>query len=163
MQIINKAVIGSRSCIIEYNDTDDFSSLPYDLCTQVYGVCFYEDKIIVVHEGKRDIWMLAGGSIESGETYEQTLRREVQEESNMEIITWTPLGWQKIVYNDNGEAVIQLRAVCRVKPLGEFIKDPAGTVDKMELINPDDYRKYFDWGDIGEWIINSAKQKVNLI
>ena len=163
MQIKNKAVIGHRNCFIEYNDTDDFSQLPRDLCTQVYGVAFFDGKIIIVHDSKRDLWTLVGGTIELGENYEETLRREIQEESNMEVTAWQPLGYQKITYEDNSETIIQLRAVCKARPLGEFVSDPAGGIDIMKLIHPEDYRKYFDWGEIGEWIIKTAQEKVELI
>jgi len=33
---------------VKYYDLDSFDSLPYDKCQQVYGVCFYENKMVIV-------------------------------------------------------------------------------------------------------------------
>ena len=161
MQINSRATFDGRDCAIEYNDAEDFSQLPRELCTQIYGVCFLNDKMVLVHCMDTNKWGLVGGTIESGETYEQALKREIQEESNMEVLAWKPIGYQKIVYDDNGEILFQLRAVCKVRPLGKFISDPDGDVDEIKLIIPDDYRTYFDWGETSERIMEVAKMELN--
>lgn len=69
---------------LTYTDEHSFDNLPYDQCQQVYGVCFYDDQIVVV-KNKENEWTLVGGTIEHGETYLETLRREVEEEANMKI------------------------------------------------------------------------------
>ena len=140
---------------ILYEDLDDFSVLPRELCTQVYGVCFCDDKLVIGFGGKKNGWGLIGGTIEPTETFDETLKREIIEESNMEVIKWLPIGYQKIT-DKNGQVKYQLRTACLVRKLGEFLSDPAGSIKEVKLINPATYKEYFDWGEIGDRIINRA-------
>ena len=50
------------------------------------------------------------------------------------------------------------RYVCTVRPYGKFVSDPAGGITEIKLIDPKDSKKYFDWGKIGERIINRATE-----
>lgn len=43
-----------------------------------------------------------------------------------------------------------------VEPIGKLQKDPAGSVTEIKLIDPKDYKKYFDWGKIGDRIMERA-------
>ena len=142
--------------IFEYSDSDSFNNLEYSLCKQTYGVCFYGNKMVIGFGGKKEGWGLIGGTIEKGETFEQTLRREIQEESNMEILGFLPIGYQKVINPQNQSFTYQLRFVCIVRPYGPFVSDPDDSIKEIKLIDPMDYKKYFDWGDIGESIINRA-------
>lgn len=152
----NNLFYGGVKYIVEYSDTDSFDDLDKSKCTQTYGVCFYDDKMVVVHNGHKDTWGLVGGTIEKGESFEEALRREIREESNMEILSFQPIGYQKVIdTRDNGE-IYQLRFLCIVQPYGPFVEDPAGAVTDIKLINPKDYKQYFDWGEIGERIIYRA-------
>ncbi len=60
----------------------------------------------------------------------------------------------------------QLRYLCTVEPVGPFTEDPDGKIAEIKLINPADYKQYFDWGQIGERIIERAvelKEKLNTV
>ena len=147
--------------LFEYSDTDDFSVLPQDRIKQVYGVCFVGNQIVIGYGGMKKGWGLIGGSIEKGETIEQTLKREICEESNLEVLSFLPIGYQKLTNQKNGKVIFQLRCVCKVESLGKFVVDGGDGVTskgitEIKLINPIDYRKYFDWGEIGEHIIKRA-------
>jgi hypothetical protein len=72
----------------------------------------------------------------------------------MRILNSTPIGYQEVQIDD--KIIYQLRYACIVEPYGEFISDPAGSVTKIKLIDPKDYKQYFDWGKIGERIIERA-------
>ncbi len=149
--------------IIEYCDADSFDELEYSKRRQVYGVCFYGDKIVIGHNGKKDTWGLIGGTIEKGETFEQTFKREIQEESNMEVLSQIPIGYQKVTDTRDGSFVYQLRNVALVRPYGPFVSDPAGSVVEIAIIDPKDYKNYFNWGKNGERVIGRAlelKQKL---
>ena len=142
--------------IFEYSDADSFDELDYNLCRQVYGICFFDDKMVIGYGGQKHDWGLIGGTIEAGETFEQTLKREIQEESNMGVLKCIPVGYQKVIDTRNGSHIFQLRYVCTVRPIGPFTSDPAGGVTEIKLISPNDYKQYFDWGKIGERMIGRA-------
>ena len=142
---------------IEYEEVESFEGLSKGQVTQVYGVCFCGDKLVIGFGGNKHDWGLIGGTIEPGESYEQTLVREVQEESNMRVVSTRPIGYQKVI-GPSGQVDYQLRYMCKVEPIGEFVADPAGSVTEIKLINPSEYRQYFDWGEVGEAIIARALQ-----
>lgn len=145
--------------IMQYKDCDDFSILPYKECSQIYGVCFLnKDEIVIVHHSFKDTWGLVGGTIEQGETFHDAFRREVQEESNMEVLNWKPIGYQKVIDTRDNSYFYQLRVAANVKPYGLFVNDPAGSVDSIAIIDIQDYKKYFDWKRIGDRIMERAKE-----
>jgi 8-oxo-dGTP pyrophosphatase MutT (NUDIX family) len=139
--------------IFEYSDADSFDNLEKTKCTQIYGVCFYDGKIVIVFNSIKKTWGLAGGTIEKGESFEETLKREILEESNMEVISFLPIGYQKVTKKD-GSFKYQLRYVCKVRPYGPFISDPAdGIISEIKLIDPSEYKKYVNWGRIGDRLV----------
>jgi len=142
--------------IFEYEDANSFDNLEYDKCRQAYGACFCDDKLVIGFGGKKNDWGLIGGTIEPGEKFEETLKREIQEESNMEVLKALPIGYQKVIDTRDDSYIYQLRYACLVKPLGTFVSDPAGSVTEIKLIDPLEYKQYFDWGKIGERIIERA-------
>lgn len=66
-----------------------------------------------------------------------------------------PIGYQKVTGED-GKVEYQLRTWCRVQPRGPFVADPDHGVKKIKLIDPKDYKQYFDWGEVGDRIIERA-------
>ncbi|HWA51958.1 MAG TPA: NUDIX hydrolase [Patescibacteria group bacterium] len=136
-----------------YKDIDSFSDIPLEKIRQCYGVCFYQNKIVLgVY---KDHWSLIGGTREKGEKPEETLRREILEESNMELINYLPIGFQYIP-GDGSNDFYQLRYICKVKPYGDFVKDPGGNVTGIEIINSEDFLNYVKWGKVGERILERA-------
>jgi len=151
--------------IFEYTDCNSFDHLEKDLIKQTYAVCFLEntDKIMIVHNGKKDTWGLIGGSVEEGESLEQTLRRELQEEGNLKLISCKALGYQKVIDTRDNSFIYQVRYFAVATPYGDFVSDPDGTIDKVVVIDPLEYKKYFDWKKIGDEIFKKAlKIKNNL-
>lgn len=59
-----------------------------------YGVAFKNGKFLMVFNVKRNGWEMPGGSIESGESVEDAVKREFLEESgyNIEVIEIRDLG-----------------------------------------------------------------------
>lgn len=150
-----------KTYIFEYHDADSFDDLNYKQCTQAYGVCFCGDKIVIGFGGGKNDWGLIGGTIEPGETFEETLAREIQEEANMKVLKSRPIGYQKVTDTETGEIFYQLRYFCIVEPYGPFVSDPAGGVKEIKLIDPKDTKKYFDWGAIGDRIGERAMEFYN--
>lgn len=150
-----------KEWIYEYFDSIKFDELPQDRIKQAYGVCFYGNDMVIGYGGLKKGWGLIGGSLEPGETYENALVREIKEESNMEIVSYIPIGYQKLTNVENGKLIFQLRYACKVKPIGEFSIDGGDGITekgitKIKLIDPLTYKEYFDWGEIGDYIIKKA-------
>lgn len=159
MVIKNKLKYDNNEYKLEYHDCENFYTLPYEKCNQIYGVCFYKEKIVI---GFGTSWSLIGGTIEreKKEDINDTLIREVREESNMKVLRSYPIGYQKVTDN-LGNSIYQLRSVAKVEPIGKFEKDPDNGIKKIKLINPNEYKDYFDWGKIGERIIQRAIELKN--
>jgi len=162
MQINETMVYLGKKYPLHYEDKDDFSDLPHEKCTQVYGICFYKSKVVLGFSRKMQKWSLLGGTIEPNEKFVDALTREVQEESNMKVIKYWPIGFQKLTNDTN----YQLRYACTVEPYGPFVADPdAGEghgVDRITLIDPQDFKKYLNWGNIGDRLIERALEIVKL-
>ena len=139
---------------VVYEDLDSTESLKNKVIQGVHAYCFYQDRLVVVHDKDKDKWTPPGGGTEAGETIEQTVTREVLEESNMRVLKQQIIGYQTVFETD--KQVIQTRSVCLVEPIGAFNGDPAGDIDRIELIDPADYKNYFDWGEIGEHVMQRA-------
>lgn len=156
-KLTSQITYNGKTSTLKYTDTDSFDNLEMKKCRQVYGVCFCDDRMVIVLNGNKSNWGLPGGTLEEGESIEEALKREMMEETNMRVEKWRPLGVQEVIHGD-GSSIYQLRVVCKVSPVGPFVYDPDGTVTEIKLIDPNDYKKYFDWGEIGEKIVNRAKE-----
>ena len=144
---------GTTTSIV-YEDADSFELLDQTKVKQSYGVCLVDGKMVIVLNGEKNTWGLVGGSIEDGESYEDCLIREIKEESNMKVLEFKPIGYQTVYMGD--KIFHQLRYICIVEPYGKFVSDPAGKITEIKLIDPKDYKQYFDWGEIGDRIMQRA-------
>jgi len=144
---------------VVYKESDPLEDLDGKTLHSVHCFCFYKDKMVLVNH-PRSGWVPLGGGIDGKETYEETVVREAKEESNMEVIYQELIGFQDS-YGEDG-TVRQTRSFCKVKPYGPFINDPDGEIKEIKLINPKDYKKYFDWGEIGDRIMERAVDLNNI-
>ncbi len=140
-----------------YKDIDSELDFKDKEISGVHAYCFYEDKLVVVYSDKKGYWTPPGGGVERGETARDAVTREVKEETNMKVLKQRFVGLQEI--SEPGKVVIQTRSVCIVEPYGPFVEDSDnGEITKIELIDPKDYKKYFDWGEIGDHIMERVLQ-----
>ncbi len=154
MELFDSFLYENQQYQVVYREVDSFAGLTG--VNQCYGVCFYHDKIVLGYHSGKNTWSLLGGKPEPGETFEQTLAREVQEESNMRILSQRPLGYQSVTKPD-GTVSAQLRFVCEVEPIGPFVGDPAPNgVSKIEFFDPSEVPSLLGWGKIGEQVIERA-------
>ena len=137
-----------------YREDDPLKDLDGKILQAVHAFCFFNAKLVVVYAAEKGYWAPPGGGIELGETYEEAVIREVKEETNMKVLNQKLIGYQDI-YEPN-RVVRQTRSVCIVEPYGPFVKDPDGDVTEIKLIDPADYKKYFDWNEIGDHIMQRA-------
>lgn len=68
----------------------------------VRGIIFCDGKLAMVHSLKYDYYKFPGGGIENGETHEQTLCREVMEETGLEIHPSTIEEYGLVVRKEKG-------------------------------------------------------------
>jgi ADP-ribose pyrophosphatase YjhB (NUDIX family) len=139
---------------VVYDDVKNVADLGDKKIQAVHAYCFCGDKLVLVYAKDKGYWSPPGGSVEEGENIYDAVKREVKEETNMNVRKQSIIGCQDI-FEPQG-IVSQTRSVCIVEPYGPFDSDPDGDITKIELIDPRDYKKYFDWGEIGDRIMQRA-------
>lgn len=139
---------------VVYEDAEAIQDLGVRTIKAVHAYCFYRGKLVVVWAEDKQYWTLPGGGIEEGETIEEAVIREVEEESNMKVLKQVLLGVQDIFEGEN--IVSQTRSLCIVEPHGPFISDPDGDITEIKLVDPSDLKQYVDWGEIGDHLLERA-------
>jgi 8-oxo-dGTP diphosphatase len=92
-------------------DTLDASSSPRVFRIGVFALIFNEQgHILLGHRRDTDWWNLPGGGMEIGETVDEALRREVQEETGLEIEVERLVG----VYSKPQKQEVVLTFRCRI-------------------------------------------------
>jgi ADP-ribose pyrophosphatase YjhB (NUDIX family) len=139
---------------VVYNDVYDVRDFVGKNIEGVHAYCFYGDKLVLVYSHAKKHWTPPGGGVEVGEDVETAVRREVAEETNMKVLWQQLIGCQDV--SKPAGIYSQTRSVCIVEPNGPFVSDPDGDISKIALIDPKDYKQYFDWGEIGDHIMKRA-------
>lgn len=145
--------LGKELTVIYYEDLDPNQNLENKILQTACAYCFYENRM-VLSKHCRHGWTPPGGHIEKGETIEETVVREVQEESNMKVLHQELIGYQDIYEPDR--TIRQTRSFCIVEPYGDFVSDPGEDITEIKLIDPKDFKQYFDWLKIGDRIMERA-------
>jgi len=65
-------------------------------CNQAYGICFVATGEILLVRLEGDYWNLPGGGVEPGESLEEALRREVDEEACARVTDCSYIGCQRV-------------------------------------------------------------------
>ncbi|MEI6305143.1 MAG: NUDIX domain-containing protein [Candidatus Taylorbacteria bacterium] len=167
--IINSSFISRISGLkwdAKYEELDSFDSirsLPKPSKGGAAGAfCFCVDKLVIVYANKRKAWEIPGGGLEEGEIIEECITREIKEETNMKVLELFPLGYDTLTNPETQEKIYQLRFVAKVEPYGPFVADLAldGDITEVKLIDPNDYKKYFDWGERGDAMMKKAMKLI---
>jgi len=87
-------------------------------------ILLQDDKILFVKHRKhsRSYWVLPGGTVEWGETLEETAKREIKEETNLEIAFGEPVFINEAIPEDGQQHIIDF--YCTGKILGGDLKIP---------------------------------------
>jgi len=111
--------------------------------------------MVVVYSESKKRWTPPGGGVESVETIQETAVREIKEETNMRVIKRSIIGYQDVM--EPTGVITQVRSVCLVEPYGDFVSDPDdGEITEIKLIDPKEYKHYFNWMDIGDHLTKRA-------
>ncbi|MEM7032751.1 MAG: NUDIX hydrolase [Chloroflexota bacterium] len=121
---------------------------PLDLVTQAYGICFASDyQILLISEDNR-YWNLPGGTVEANETLAETLKREVWEEANADVLDYAYIGCQRI---DDPEAPSGKRQYYQTRFWARIALQPFNpqfeTIAR-KLIAPDQFLSTLSWGHV---------------
>lgn len=120
--------------------------------SQVYCIGNINGQVPIVTYNKkgRDQYNLPGGTRENGETIEQTLRREIEEEINCNIIDYKIIGIQQNISHIDKNPPFQIRVYAELERKGKFKGDVGGSVTGYKLTNIDDLEKTINWGEVGD-------------
>lgn len=132
-----------------------FKNINPKLVTQVYGLIFNKkNQMLIVFNGKNNLWQLPGGKPEGVETYYQTLKRELIEEANI-ILDDTTIedGYYQNVFKNDELTNIQLRCCARPKIIKKFVSDPDESIIEIRWIELEELDHYLPWGKALDCII----------
>jgi 8-oxo-dGTP pyrophosphatase MutT (NUDIX family) len=124
---------------------------------QVYIVGDLDGNVPIVRYEGEGSDNLPGGKTEKGESIGETISREVQEEINCEVLSWEPLGYQKLTEPD-GTEYYQLRVFAKLRSLGDFVEDVGGQVIGHSLVSLDELNQHIKYGEVGDRLVRLAKK-----
>jgi len=127
--------------------------------TQVQAIPFVDDNHIVIYKHIDGYYGLPGGSVESGETFEIALKREVREEIACEVLDCAMIGYMKNIRVGQEKETYQLRYWAKVKLLDEPIADPCGKAVAREVVGLGTAVEKLNWGERGRILIELAAKK----
>lgn len=143
-------------CDVHHFDVDNFDEIPDHLKLKAHAVCMHNGKMLIVNHPEWDIWSIPGGTRDDGESIEETLKREIHEETNCKVVNLTPAAYQKVVSPDGKKYHYRLQYLCNVIPLGEFKRDVAGDINKISWIEPNKFEEYIENKEFKKMTIRRA-------
>lgn len=155
MQIKSTLINGSGQVLdVFYRDINSSSDILGKKINGIRVYCFCDEKLVVVYDKDKKCWLPPGGGVEMGESAEDAAIRETKEETNMKVLQYEFIGIQDIF--ESNRTISEVRFVCMVEPYGPFVSDPDGDITEIKLIDPKDFKQYFDWGEIGDHLMARA-------
>jgi ADP-ribose pyrophosphatase YjhB (NUDIX family) len=116
--------------------TGDFNNIPSSKVSQVYGIIYNDINEILLVKNRNKDWILPGGRVEIGESYLQTLNRELYEESATYINQQSVLpcyyqhAYKKQVQEWISD-IYQLRYFAKFAKADKFVSDPDGGISEI--------------------------------
>ena len=141
---------------LELYETDDINNLGFT--NQCQAVPFVDDEHIVIFKHIDGYYGLPGGTVVKGERFEDTLKREVMEESGCEVLDCSPIGYFEDTEIPSGKIKYQLRYWAQVKPVSKP-QDPDGKAIDIEIVKFKDANSKLGWGERGQILLDLAARK----
>ena len=148
-----------------WHETDKLPKIAY---TQVYPIAFNKSgKVMVARKLRTKVWNLPGGTPEYGETFEETVIREADEEASIDISHIKLLGYSDTQVPKNRAGIrpgrhVQLRCFAMIDKINPRKPDPDGGVIRVrKLIDVKDFSEYIRWHGVGRAIIKAALKEYN--
>jgi ADP-ribose pyrophosphatase YjhB (NUDIX family) len=135
-------------------DSTEYENL--DPIRQVQAVCFVDDTHVVLYKSQRDNYGCPGGHPEKGESWEETLKREVSEEVAGDLLACGPIAYIKETNLDTGNVEYFLRYWARVKLLDKSICDPCDPERTRHIFSLKEAVERLNWGENGKILIDLA-------
>ncbi len=130
--------------LCDYIDTQEFDQ--FTPVRQSQAVCQTEDGEFVYIENRNGSFGLPGGTVEEGESLEETLERELMEEASVKVLKAWPLLVVRIVNPKTMEIYYQARYGTIVECLDQPITDPDQHVIARHLGTEQDVISRLGWG-----------------
>lgn len=131
----------------------------YSPITQCYGIVINNKNEILICRGSDSHgWTIPGGTPEVGESYFETLKRELIEEVDLEVLESKVLGVQKAFeVGREDEAVCQARFLVTKFNLLPQTPDPdGGDVWERKFVPAEEITDYIKWGETGAAMFKDA-------
>lgn len=146
-----------RHILVDWYDISDKAAIPSLAWQQVYVIGNLDGLVpLVTNARSPKPYNLPGGTVETGETLEQTMARELVEECNMRVMSWEPLGYQLLTEPD-GSQVAQFRAYALLEKIGEFTHDAGGAVIANTLVPIAQLEDHIQYGTVGTRMMELAQ------
>lgn len=161
-----KFKFGEKDILFREYFNDNFSDID-TTPTQSLGIILNDQNEVLLVSADNEWWGLPGGTIEKGETPEQTLVREVYEETAVMIDGQyiVPFFYVMSYEIRDGELfyeTTQLRFISKVVRIDKFVKDPGGLQQFRKFVPIEDIDKELSWTGTRDIIKRELKKKLGL-
>ena len=121
---------------------------PRELTVQASGICFTDDRKIVLVSNDGQGWVLPGGHPEPNETLEEAFIREVQEEACATVIDCSHIGCQRVQIRD-AAGTMKFHYLARFWAKVVLLDfDPKFEIQERKLISQSEFIPTLGWQTI---------------
>jgi len=146
----------------EWFDDINFEKLPN--VAGVHAFIFNDDGEICIAKWKRNKYWgdIGGGPEKCDKTFEDTLIREADEEVDLDLKEIKRVGYYSTTKRGTKDARYSAVMIAKVQKIKPQTIDPAyNEIPQRKFVKPEDFNKYCNWGENGEFQIRKALKKLD--